>query len=209
MIEDLKQVRDALAAYNASSAVKHPLIREHGISALAALDRIIAGDVGVPVGVPDCAEVYVGNGKYAICDWGDWEKIKSFNWRLTTKNKSGCLYAHAWSSEDAKTRKRISMHGLIMDGNLIDHINGNGLDNRRINLRHVTHQQNAFNQKNHGGSSKYKGVSFDKESGLWRAYITFNGKRKYLGRHGSEVDAAKVYDMKAKELFGEYAKCNF
>ena len=103
------------------------------------------------------------------------------------------------------------MHGLIMpapDGQFVDHINGNGLDNRRENLRLVTHQQNSFNQKHHGGSSKFKGVSIDRISGSWRAYITVDGKRKHLGRHGTEIDAAKAYDMAAKEFFGEYAKLN-
>jgi hypothetical protein len=165
----------------------------------------------VPDGYPPHAEVYVGNGSFAICDWADWETVKAYNWCLTSRNKSGCIYAQAWSTHDTENRSRVTMHGLVMRpeiGMVVDHIDGNGLDNRRRNLRIATPQQNAFNQKHHGGSSLFKGVSFDSESGLWRAYIRVNGVRKYLGRHGAELDAAKAYNMAAKEHFGEYAKPN-
>ena len=161
--------------------------------------------------IPEYAEIYVGNGKFAICDWSDFDLVKGFKWHLTSKNKSGCLYAQSWDSGNPKTRNKQSMHRMIMavgENQIIDHINGNGLDNRRSNLRVVSAQQNAFNQKGHGGSSRFKGVSFDKESGKWRAYISHNNKRVNLGRHFSEIDAAKAYDVAAKEYFGEYAKLN-
>lgn len=165
----------------------------------------------IPDGRPPHAEIYVGDGRFAWCDWKDFDLVKKYNWNLTTRNRSGCLYAQSWDCHNTSERKRITMHGLIMpapDGQFVDHINGNGLDNRRENLRLVTHQQNSFNQKHHGGSSKFKGVSIDRISGSWRAYITVDGKRKHLGRHGTELDAAKAYDMAAKEFFGEYAKLN-
>lgn len=165
----------------------------------------------IPEGCPPHAEIYVGDDMFVWCDWKDFDLVKKYNWNLTTRNRSGCLYAQSWDCHNTSERKRITMHGLIMpapDGQFVDHINGNGLDNRRENLRLVTHQQNSFNQKHHGGSSKFKGVSIDRSSGSWRAYITVDGKRKHLGRHGTELDAAKAYDMAAKEFFGEYAKLN-
>lgn len=162
--------------------------------------------------VPEFAEIYVGNGRFAICDWEDFDLVKGFKWNLTSRNKSGCIYAQAWDYGNPKTRNKQIMHRMIMgvDGNqIIDHINGNGLDNRRNNLRIVTTQQNAFNQKQRGGSSRFKGVCFDKESGKWRAYIRHKNRRVSLGRHLYEIDAAKAYDVAAKEFFCEYAKLNF
>ncbi len=104
------------------------------------------------------------------------------------------------------------MHNLIMcppEGLYVDHINGNGLDNRRSNLRIVTKQQNTFNSAHKGGTSKYKGVCLEKESGMWKAYITKDGKKKSIGRFALEDDAARAYDNEAISLFREHAKLNF
>lgn len=160
-------------------------------------------------GAPEHAEIYVGDGRFAICDWADWPLVKAYNWRLTTKNKNGCLYAQAWDRQEKSTRRRITMHGVISGhSGMTDHINGNGLDNRRVNLRPATKQQNAFNQKSHGGTSKYKGVCREAKSNSWRAYITHNGKRISLGRHQTEEDAATAYNLAARKLFGDFARVN-
>ena len=104
------------------------------------------------------------------------------------------------------------MHRVIMDapkGMHVDHINGNGLDNRRENLRLCTNSQNHMNRKTHrDSSSKYKGVSWNKRNSKWQAYIGSGIKRKNLGYFASESDAAKAYDIKAKECFGEFARLN-
>jgi hypothetical protein len=171
----------------------------------------------IPSGIikaPEHAEIYVSDGLYALVDWQDFNTVKGYKWNLTTRNRtknvSRGLYAQAWSTENVSTRKRISMHRLIMpDAACIDHINGNGLDNRRANLRSVTMQQNSWNMASSRGSSIYKGVSFDKEAGLWRSYIRHDNKRLHLGKFENEIDAAIAYDSKAKELFGEYANTNF
>ena len=168
-----------------------------------------AQPAGVPEGFPDHAEIYVGDGRFAICDWADWPLVKAYNWRLTTKNKNGCLYAQAWDRKDKSTRLRITMHGLIyVSTGLVDHINGDGLDNRRSNLRSATKQQNTFNQKARGGTSKYKGVCREEKSNSWRAYITHNGRRISLGRHQTEEDAATAYNLAARKLFGDFARAN-
>jgi len=115
------------------------------------------------------------------------------------------------------------LHRLIMSrvlgrklkrGEVIDHINHNGLDNRRENLRIVTHSQNHANQKKQKGnySSIYKGVMLYRDGKRWQAYIgSAKGKvkREYLGQHDTEESAAKAYDKRAKELFGDYAHLNF
>ena len=104
------------------------------------------------------------------------------------------------------------MHRLIMqaiDGQYVDHINGDGLDNRRENLRICTHAQNMQNQMPvRLGTSKYKGVSWDKVAKKWAAHINLDGKPKKLGRFVAEEDAAKAYDSAAIEHYGEYARPN-
>ena len=107
------------------------------------------------------------------------------------------------------------MHRLITNapkGLMVDHINHNGLDNRRKNLRLCTVSQNNRNRRpitrpNKG--SKYKGVTFDKKRNLFKAEIQHNKKKYFLGRFKSQIKAAQAYDKKARELFGEFAYLNF
>lgn len=92
---------------------------------------------------------------------------------------------------------------------MIDHINGNGLDNRRKNLRLVTKSQNMMNrgiQKNN--TSGFMGVSFHKATGRWRAYIKKDKKQFYLGLFDNKKDAAIAYNEATKFYHGEYAYLN-
>ena len=106
------------------------------------------------------------------------------------------------------------MHVLIMGkrpkGLVIDHINGNGLDNRRANLRFATPTENSQNQRKRAGCiSDFKGVDFDRYKFRWRARIFFNGECIYLGRYQHETDAARAYDNAARRLYGQLANLNF
>jgi len=97
--------------------------------------------------------------------------------------------------------------------NYIDHTNGFKSDNRIINLREATPQQNIANQKKatkrtRKTSSTYKGVSFCKTTKKWRAQITFQGKSMNIGRFNLEIDAAIAYNKAAQTYFGEYASLN-
>jgi|GEM_PF-1927513 len=112
--------------------------------------------------------------------------------------------------------KKGRAHTLIMGkqpkGFVIDHINGNKLDNRRSNLRICTHRQNMQNQQVQSRSSTgYKGVWLDKRARTkpYQAMIKHIGERFYLGTYKTPEDAAKAYDKAAKELWGEYAYLNF
>ena len=113
-----------------------------------------------------------------------------------------------------KKGKRISlyMHKLIIncpEGMEVDHINGDGFDNRKSNLRLATRQQNSYNQKrNTLNSSGYKGVGWYKARNKWRATIYHNNKCKYLGLFETKEEAAKRYNQQAKLLFGEFARLN-
>ena len=110
-----------------------------------------------------------------------------------------------------KDKKSHKLHRVIMnakDGDIVDHINGNTLDNTKQNLRFVTHQQNMFNRKS---KRKYKGVKLLKDCYRARPYqakISKDGKEYSLGCYKTEEQAALAYNKKALELFGEFASLN-
>ena len=105
---------------------------------------------------------------------------------------------------------RIYLHRLVAKakpGEIVDHINGNGLDNRRENLRIASHQMNRANCNRKNCTSKYVGVSIQKNR--IRVQMKINGKVKHFSKFQSEAEAAFFYDMKCKELYGEKALLNF
>lgn len=133
--------------------------------------------------------------------------VSEHKWQISPKENTS--YAVTTIYRNGK-RTSIRMHRLIMgepQGKQIDHIDGNGLNNQISNLRICTNSQNHMNQRTIRGVSQYKGVCRDR--GKWRAYITKDWKYHYLGRHDSEIEAAKIYDEAARELFGEFANTNF
>jgi len=152
-------------------------------------------------------EIPLTQGKVALVDDEDYERVMQYKW---SANKIG----NTWYaiSEEPITHKTILMHRLILSikpYELCDHINGNGLDNRRHNLRLASRSQNAMNQIKTHGTSIYKGVSWVKRDKKWRVQIMFNYKNIYIGDFKDEREAAIAYDEKALELFGGYAKLNF
>jgi hypothetical protein len=95
-------------------------------------------------------------------------------------------------------------------GLLVDHRNCNSLDNRRANLRLATHQENMRNRrKRKNTSSRFIGVTFDKQRGKWLARIIYQGKRIFLGRFDTEIEAARAYDAAVKKYHIEFARLNF
>lgn len=120
-----------------------------------------------------------------------------------------------------RSRRRQSMHRIILSRILrrelvraekVDHIDGNGLNNTRENLRLASHAQNKMNMpkpSKANATSKYKGVSWSKRERCWCAFITIEGKSTYLGGTRNEEEAARLYDAAAKEHFGEFAYLNF
>jgi hypothetical protein len=143
-------------------------------------------------------------GKFAIVDAADFVWLSRFKWHCVINNKR----AYAYHSFDDKN---MGMHRVIMNpppGLVVDHIDGNGLNNTRANLRICTSAQNICNCKGRSKTSKYKGVSWSKRN-KWASVISLNLKRIHIGYFDDEIEAAKAYDKKAKELFGEFAYLNF
>jgi hypothetical protein len=110
--------------------------------------------------------------------------------------------------------RRVRLHRMIMGepvGMVIDHINDNGLDNRRSNLRVCTSQDNVRNMRKprSGKTSKYKGVSLVRGERKYRAAIQIDGKAHVVGRFESQDDAARAYDAAALTVYGEFARLNF
>jgi hypothetical protein len=137
--------------------------------------------------------------------------VLDYSWRVTV-DRSGHRYARRSIRTGHKVRD-ILMHREISKaapGTMVDHKDGDGLNNRRSNLRLATDSQNQWNRKSKraGTYSRYKGVSWYKAYGTWMAEICKDGVRTYLGQFASEVEAAKAYDRAALEAFGEFAHVN-
>jgi hypothetical protein len=152
-------------------------------------------------------EMIALNGTKFIVDNDVAAEMAGANWSASVVNR-GKRYVTGYDSRLSKSP--LYLHRLIvgaLPGETVDHINGNSLDNRKENLRLATSSQNAMNaHKRAGTKSKYKGVSFNQN--LWRSGIYLNGKRIDLGYFKNEIDAARAYDQKALELFGEFARPN-
>ena len=157
-------------------------------------------------------KIFIGDGRYAIVEPTDYYWINNFQWYAY--GEDNLIYALRTVISPHKKTKTVCMHREIMNaphGLLVDHRNGKTLDNRRANLRLATHSQNMQNRgkRRIKASSRFVGVSFDKEHKLWRAYIRYQEKRIHLGRFDSETDAARAYDEAAKKYYGEFARLNF
>ena len=151
-------------------------------------------------------------GRFAIVDPADYESLSRHKWRLCKTKGKNVLYAERTGRKSDGTYSRILMHRELVqppEGFVIDHVNGSGLDNRRVNLRFATVAQNAWNAGRRSGRSGYKGVWLAKDKGLWRASIVCCGQRKHLGYFRDKRDAARAYDRAAKEYHGEFAVLNF
>jgi HNH endonuclease len=152
---------------------------------------------------PQVRRIPVGHGLFATVDAADYEEVRKYRWRAIRHGRN----AYAATRKNGRT---VYMHRMFMrprKGYVVDHIDGNGLNNRRCNLRVCTPAQNLANKGPRGGSSPFVGVYRSKDK--WVAHVMCRGKHYYVGAFADEVAAAKARDRKAYELHGQYAYLNF
>jgi len=157
-------------------------------------------------------EIELTRGLVALVDERDYERLNLFCWNALTPAKARTAYARRDVRKDENRDERcVLMHreilGLSPGDVEVDHINGNGLDNRRRNLRICGRAENCRNSRPHKGSaSKFKGVTKDRKR--WRARIRIGGRTRYLGGFRTERKAVAAYDDAATKNFGKFAKRN-
>jgi hypothetical protein len=151
----------------------------------------------------DVRLIPLADGLYAYVDAADYEGLSRWNWHVT----SGGYPARSVKGG------QVFMHREIMQptqGKVVDHQDGNKANNCRFNLRVCSRKENQGNmQKQHGASSRYKGVSYSRRHGKYFAQCRFAGKHRWLGFFDDEVEAARAYDRAAVEECGEFARLNF
>lgn len=149
-------------------------------------------------------------GRVALVDDEDFGLVSQYRWYpRKPKKASRMTYAACNYTRDGKPG-RIMMHMLITGWPMTDHIDHDGLNNQRANLRPVTVSQNAANMRaNRGASSDFKGVWWAKKERVWRAGIQYQYKKVTLGSFDSEEAAARAYDAAARRLAGSHAYLNF
>jgi hypothetical protein len=154
--------------------------------------------------------IKLSRGASTIVDDEDYKEASKYTWCAQTAY-GGKLYAARYARVGGKPKYQY-LHRMIMQadvGQYVDHINGDTLDNRRQNLRICTNAQNGQNSKKHrDGSSKYKGVSWNKDIRKWSATICCNYKREIVGYFAKEIQAAEAYNRRAIELHGPFARLN-
>lgn len=162
---------------------------------------------------PPTAQIRLTGGRgAATISAPDLHLVEGYTWHLR-----GDGYVHAYLDPSGVVpRRSVVMHRVILgeecEGRNVDHRNLDKLDNRRSNLRYASQSQNIANSvkwSTRATSSKYKGVSWQKNAGKWAAYVMVARKRRHLGLFEDEMDAALAYDEAAREQWGEYGRFNF
>lgn len=148
-------------------------------------------------------------GFVATVDAADFDMLS--HWRWYADERHGSVYAVTKVASNG-LRRKLRMHRVLAlpgPSEMVDHVNGDSLDNRRANLRVCSNAENQRNRSPYlGKSSTFKGVSWHEPSGKWKASIKVLGELCYLGVFDTERDAAAAYDAAAQVAFGDFARVN-
>lgn len=151
----------------------------------------------------DSIEIKLTQGKFVLIDKDDFERVNKYKWcyKVSKILKSGKEYGvavHGFWDSKRKQNKIVKLHRFILNLNdpkiLVDHINGDTLDNRKKNLRIADGTINNLNRKN------TKGYAWDKITKSWRVEVGFYGKKYWMGRFKTKEEAKEIYNAKVKEL---------
>lgn len=155
----------------------------------------------------EVAFVPLTRGYEAIIDAADVPLIQGRNWMALRRGRNIYAGRSVWANG---TNECELMHRTIYGARpdaFVDHQDGDGLNNRRKNLRSATRSQNAMNAEGHiDSTSGVKGVHWSKRHGRWKSEICANGKRKHIGLFDTVEDAAAAYAQAASDLHGEFAR---
>lgn len=152
----------------------------------------------------------LSQGKVAICDASDYNLVSPYNWYA---QRAKYTYYAGTSILVRGRYRRLDLHrhlmGVYKRGTLVDHIDGDGLNNLRYNLRVCVQCENLRNTKiSVDSTTGLKGVSFHKSTGKWQSNIIIHGRQVYLGLFSNVEMAAKAYDTASLKLHGEFGKTN-
>ena len=196
--------------YNKSSQISETAL---GVDApYAASDHQSKGTR--PMATPNhTISIPLNKGYVAVIDEAD-RDLLAFHWNVTSGEKYDCYYAQAYVRGKNRLLHRLILARIIgrplRRNEYADHIDRNGLNNSRGNLRLASNAENLRNRpRQRNNKSGYKGVCFDKRVSRWRADIGVNGRRIKVGRFDTPEEAARAYDAAAREYFGEFAYLNF
>lgn len=161
-------------------------------------------------------------GLVALVDEADYELIRPYRWYAVRGTHTFYAQRTWFESHPADGRRHGRKHGVYhtekmhhllgkpTPGIVVDHVDGNGLNNSRANLRFCTRAQNAHNRQiSKGNTSGYTGVSYHQRAGKWQSRINHAGKTQHLGYHATPEAAARAYDAAALRLRGDFAQLNF
>jgi hypothetical protein len=165
-------------------------------------------------------KIKLTQGQYAIVEPADYDELNRTRWYAVKAGETfyavRSIYIDSPTLEIPNRKKRttVKMHRQIMRPGaelVVDHINHDGLDNRRENLQNVTQRQNCQNRRDtkNRGRSKYIGVQRCEYHKKWRVRIYINGKKVHIGYFDSEIEAAKAYDKAVKIYRGKLTALNF